>query len=205
MKNSESSRFAPSWSRSKRAFGVLVASCCAAGCAVEIEEPVEPAVSQTALSAHCDPPVPAVLAVPEGHRFAFELDAIGVQIYQCQATAAGSHAWVFQAPEADLLRRKRIAGHHYAGPTWEATDGSTVVGARLASYAADASAIPWLLLQATSNSDKGRMSDVSFIQRLDTVGGLAPAAGCDAEHVGELADVEYTATYRFYEPKRGGH
>jgi hypothetical protein len=110
---------------------------------------------------------------------------------------------VFQAPEADLLRRTRIAGHHYAGPTWEGTDGSTVVAARLTSHVADASAIPWLLLAATANSDTGKMSDVSYIQRIDTVGGLAPAAGCDADHIGEVADVDYTATYRFYEPHPG--
>jgi hypothetical protein len=45
------------------------------------------------------------------------------------------------------------------------------------------------------------MSDVTFIQRLDTVGGLAPTSACDAQHVGEVAGVEYTATYYFYRAK----
>ena len=114
---------------------------------------------------------------------------------------------MFRAPEADLFgKRGRIAGSHYAGPTWEGLDGSTVVAGRVAGVTVDATAIPWLLLQATSNTGDGRMSDVTFIQRLETVGGLAPATGCDAAHIGAVADVPYTALYAFYEARRGrGH
>jgi hypothetical protein len=174
-----------------------------AGCAAELEDAEALVAAQAgALSACSARSVPDILAVPDGNRLAFKLDAIGVQMYRCQATASGGYGWVFVAPEADLLRKHgKIAGSHYAGPTWEALDGSTVVAARLTSYVADPSAIPWLLLEATSHTGKGRMSDVTFIQRLDTVAGLAPASGCDAEHVGEPADVHYTASYYFYEAK----
>jgi hypothetical protein len=62
-----------------------------------------------------------------------------------------------------------------------------------------------ILLQAVSHTGDGRMSKVTYVQRLDTAGGLAPAAGCDADHVGKEADVDYTATYYFYRasPVRG--
>lgn len=168
------------------------------GCAAEIDNAGdEPAVAEQALSA-CLPDIPPELAVPAGNRLAFLLDATGVQIYDCKASADGSSAaWTFRAPEADLLKRDHIAGSHYAGPTWEALDGSTVVGARLAGASVDPTAIPWLLLQAKSHTGDGRMSEVTFIQRLNTTGGLAPSTGCDLDHLGAEADVPYTALYTF--------
>ncbi|HMJ12980.1 MAG TPA: DUF3455 domain-containing protein, partial [Polyangiaceae bacterium] len=90
---------------------------------------------------------------------------------------------------------------HYAGPTWEYRDGSKVVAARVSGFTADPTAIPLLLLSAVSHEGKGKMSKVTYIQRLDTAGGLAPTAGCDASHVGEIARAGYAATYVFYKAK----
>jgi uncharacterized protein DUF3455 len=71
----------------------------------------------------------------------------------------------------------------------------------------DATAIPWLLLKASSNTGKGTMSKVTYVQRVATTAGLAPTTGCDAEHVAALVDVAYTASYYFYEatPVCPGH
>jgi hypothetical protein len=130
-------------------------------------------------------------------------DAIGFQIYACTATAS-SFAWVFQGPQATLYNDGgQVAGTHYAGPTWEADDGSTVVGSKLAAYTADPSSIPWLLLRAIAHTGDGRMTPVTYVQRLDTAGGKAPATGCDAGHVGDITGVPYTATYYFYEDSQG--
>jgi hypothetical protein len=149
------------------------------------------------------PPLPDPrLAAPEGNRLAFYYDAIGVQIYSCQAAATG-YAWTFQAPEANLYdRRGRLVVKHYGGPTWESVgDHSKVVAKKLEEYTAHRDAIPELLLEATGHDGKGEMDDVSYIQRLDTAGGLAPTSGCDAAHVGATARMDYTATYFFYRPK----
>jgi len=149
------------------------------------------------------PPLPSPkLAAPDDSRLAFYYDAIGVQIYSCQATATG-YAWTFQAPEASLFdRRGHLVVKHYGGPTWEAeSDHSKVVAKKLEEFSAHSDAIPELLLQATGHDGQGQMDDVSYIQRLDTVGGLAPNNGCDAAHVGATARVDYTATYFFYRPK----
>jgi hypothetical protein len=171
-----------------------------AGCAAEVGEPIAEAADEVVSG--CAPEVPPALAVPAGNKLAFVYDAIGVQIYGCDANATG-YGWVLRAPEADLYgKRGKRAGIHYAGPTWESNDGSTVVAAKVSEHAADASSIPWLLLGATAHTGKGRMSDVSFIHRLDTVGGKAPATGCDAAHAGHTTRVDYTATYYFYEPRR---
>jgi hypothetical protein len=148
----------------------------------------------------CRQPLPsAVLEVPAGNELDMQLDAVGVQIYTCTSTASGN-AWVFRAPEAALYERDgQLAGKHYAGPTWESLDGSTVVGARVAGSSPDASAIPWLLLRAVSHSGAGKMEEITFIQRVATRGGLAPADGCGASNVGDVARVPYSATYCFYE------
>ena len=170
-----------------------------------------PAIGATATSlsddsfSRCPPPLPSpTLAVPSGNELAFALQGVGVQIYACQATSTG-FGWVFQAPQATLYdRHGRVAGTHFAGPTWQANDGSTVVGAKVASFTVDPSSIPWLLLRATSHTGDGRMSEVSYVQRLQTSGGIAPSSGCDANHVGDVAQVDYTATYYFYEGEDGG-
>jgi len=156
-------------------------------------------VTQEAFSAEYSPVLPSpTLAVPEGNRLAFLFDAEGVQIYVCK-TMATAFAWTLQAPEATLGdHRAGVVGRHYAGPTWEYLDGSKVVGNKTASFTADPTAIPELLLQASSHAGSGRMAQVTYIQRLATKGGLAPASGCDAAHAGTTVRIDYTATYYFY-------
>lgn len=140
----------------------------------------------------------ADIEAPGGTELELELYATGVQIYTCTASPAGA-AWTFTAPEATLYRRGNVAGKHYAGPTWEALDGSTVVGAKVAQASPDPAAIPWLLLKAASHGGDGRFGEVTHIQRVDTRGGLSPASGCGASTLGAVARVPYTATYCFLE------
>jgi len=143
-------------------------------------------------------PVPPALAVPAGNELAFEVQADGVQIYACTA-GTSTPAWALQAPEAKLSATDgRSAGTHYAGPTWEANDGSKVVGAKVEGATPDPSSIPWLLLRAASHAGSGRMSEVTFVQRVKTSGGNPPATGCDAAHAGAVARVPYQAAYRFF-------
>ena len=149
------------------------------------------------------PDVPPAIAVPDGNKVHFHAYAVGVQIYVWNGSS-----WVFQAPEAvlfksqkDALKEDHAVGLHYAGPTWEHKDGSKVVGARIASAPSpDPNAIPWLLLKAASNSGPGKVSDVSYIQRVNTVGGKAPAAAGTA--TGQVARVPYTAEYYFYHEQK---
>jgi hypothetical protein len=123
----------------------------------------------------------------------------GVQIYNCQQSAAGPQ-WVFQAPEAKLLDASgNPIGTHGAGPIWKSNDGSAVKGKVLQKSAShDATSIPWLLLKAVSPSGSGIMTRVEFIRRVDTHGGSSPTTGCDAQHLNGVVRVPYTATYTFY-------
>ncbi len=92
---------------------------------------------------------------------------------------------------------------HFGGPTWEALDGSSVVGdAAKAQHfkAPDPDGVDWLLLPAKSNAGNGLFSQVTYIQRLFTDGGQAPAGGCDQAHEQSEVLVEYSAQYFFYGP-----
>lgn len=143
------------------------------------------------------PQAPESLRPPASRRLAMELLATGVQVYEC-ALNQGAFEWKFKGPEATLVDRAgRPMGTHYGGPTWKAPDGSTVVGeVRAKAPAASANAIPLLLLAAKSTSGTGSFGRVSMIQRLETVGGVAPAEPCTAPQV---ARVPYTATYYLYQ------
>jgi uncharacterized protein DUF3455 len=148
------------------------------------------------------PQVPDNLKAPEGQTVLVKSFAKGVQIYTCMATGAdpGKFAWSLKAPEADLSSEdgKKIA-KHYAGPTWEANDGSKVVGAvQQKSDAPKPGAIPWLLLKAKANEGTGTFAKVTYVQRVDTEGGVAPASGCDQAHINTEMRVDYKASYYFY-------
>ena len=149
------------------------------------------------------PAVPDNLKPPAAQTLKLETLAVGVQIYECQASKAdpARYEWVFKAPEAALTDRAgKTLGKHYAGPTWEGNDGSKVAGAVKANSAGpDANAIPWLLLGSRSNSGSGMFGRTQSIQRVATVGGKAPASGCSAAEAGKEARVAYTATYYFYD------
>ncbi len=151
------------------------------------------------------PAVPDAIKVPATDTLSFSVHAKGFQIYECQAKKedATQYEWVFKAPEADLFdaQGKKI-GRHYAGPTWESTDGSKVVGEpKGRAPSTDAAAVPWLLLGAKTHEGDGVFSRVSSIQRVETVGGKAPAGGCDQASPGKELRVPYTAVYYFYVPK----
>lgn len=146
-------------------------------------------------------PVPEALKAPADQVLAFELQATGVQIYQCRARQDDPtrFEWIFQAPQADLFDASgQLVGRHYGGPTWEGTDGSRVVGeVKAKDTSLSSGSIPWLLLGAKTTSGAGLFSAVRSIQRLDTVGGAAPASASPAQ-AGQEVRVPYTATYAFY-------
>ena len=124
--------------------------------------------------------------------------ADGVQIYACAADQ-DRFTWRLQRPEAVLVGENgERRGQHGAGPSWQAEDGSTVVGTVVSSAPSPTwGSIPWLMLRASSHDGNGVMGGVAYILRTDTVGGAAPPTGCDAAHAGAGLRVPYRATYLF--------
>jgi len=146
------------------------------------------------------PDVPAALRPPADQSLHLVTRAAGVQIYVCTQRPDSAYEWTFKAPEASLssLTGEPI-GKHYAGPTWELTDGSKVTGEVKAKAAGPSpTAIPWLLLSAKTHEGAGTLSATQSIQRVATVGGIAPSEPCAAATVGQVARVPYTAMYYFY-------
>jgi len=149
--------------------------------------------------------VPDKLKPGANESVAMIVAAKGVQIYECRAKKdqVGEYEWAFVAPEADLFdaRGNRI-GRHYAGPHWESTDGSKILGTvKERADAPAAGAIPWLLLAARSVGPDGSFSKVTSVQRVNTVGGVAPVSGCSQAAAGTPARVGYTADYYFFTTK----
>jgi Protein of unknown function (DUF3455) len=146
--------------------------------------------------------VPAELQVPANEQLVVRVHAKGDQIYSCKADGAQA-GWTLKAPEARLFDKDgKTFGKHFAGPSWEASDGSLVVGKAAANVASpDADSIPWLLVKVVSHAGDGVLTRVTSIQRINTKGGKAPASGCDAGHAGQEVRVPYSADYLFFAPK----
>ncbi|MBC7919974.1 MAG: DUF3455 domain-containing protein [Ferruginibacter sp.] len=151
--------------------------------------------------------IPDSLRAPDGEVLIASLSATGVQIYEVRRTAADTtrFEWAFVAPQATLYGADGFAvGTHYAGPTWESNDGSTVVGRLQAQVAAPNPRrdIPWLLLASRSNAGEGIFGRVTRVQRLKTLGGRAPdSRKATGATLGKRARIPYQATYLFYVPR----
>ena len=137
-----------------------------------------------------------LLVAPEGHEVASRVYAVGVQIYRWNGSS-----WAFVAPEAGLFASKNyrgLIGTHYGGPTWESVSESMVASSATTAIPCtpDPTAIPWLRLTALSSSGPGIFEGVSYIQRVNTVGGIRPVE--PGTVVGQEARIPYTTEYYFY-------
>ena len=150
--------------------------------------------------------IPDNLKVPDGNVLLLQAFGKGVQRYTCTASATGPK-FLPPVPHAILLKDDRDEGDlvaiHFGGPTWEALDGSSVVGdtsTLQSAPAPDPDGVPWLRLAAKSHGSNGLLSQVTYIQRLFTDGGQPPTSGCDQAHEQTEVLVEYSAQYFFYGP-----
>ena len=156
-------------------------------------------VAQVALAGPPSPTgVPGQIQPDVGSNKVFLIgQGVGVQIYTCNGSV-----WSAAVPRANLYGDNgKLIIKHFAGPSWQAKDGSKVVGTVVDKVTPDLSAIPWVLLSAktTPGADGDRLVDTTFIQRLDTVGGLQPpAADCNAATAGTVVESPYTAEYVFW-------
>ncbi|EJN07589.1 Protein of unknown function (DUF3455) [Bradyrhizobium sp. YR681] len=160
----------------------------AAPAAAAEPEPAEAARGQLKLS------LPEAIRAP-GEQLVTVLNAEGAQVYECKAAADGKLAWTFREPIATLLSEGKTVGRHYAGPNWEAADGSAVVGKAIGNAPGTTAAdIPWLKLEVTAHRGSGMLTPVTTVQRISTHGGKLDGA-CDK--AGEFRSVPYSAVYVF--------
>ena len=157
-------------------------------------------VSIAAVAQTMDLPEP--VRVPAGHKMTIKAVGIGELTYECRAKAtdAAAFEWVFVGPVAKLMdaTSKKEIGKYYAGPTWESMDGSKVTGKQVAVAPATPGNIPLQLVKAEPAMGKGAMTGATYIQRVNTKGGVAPSDACAAASVGTKKQVPYQADYVFY-------
>ena len=115
-----------------------------------------------------------------------------------RADDAAVFEWAFVAPDAKLSDAKTGAatGRYYGGPTWEAADGGKITGKQVAVAPAAAGNISLQLVKTEPGS--GSMKDVTYIQRVNTRGGVAPSEPCNGSMKGTRKTVPYSADYVFY-------
>jgi hypothetical protein len=146
--------------------------------------------------------LPDTVKVPTGHQVAMETVGAGDIGYECRvkANAPGQHEWVFVGPDAKLMDRGgKQVGKYYGPPaTWESMDGSKLTGTQVAVAPNGAGNIPFQLVKANPAMGSGAMQGVSYIQRVATQGGVAPAMACGASSLGQKQVVKYQADYIFY-------
>ena len=171
------------------------------------------------------PPLPPGLQpVPEGNEVFLVGHAIGFQNYVCQPVGAG-FKFVLFTPQATLFKDndKQIITHFFSPnpdeggtirATWEDSKDTSTIWAKVhqphGAVTVDQSAVDWLLLDVVGadGGPKGRgaLADATFVQRLSTVGGLAPAEGClSLTDVGKHEFVPYRADYFFYRKQHGNN
>jgi len=95
-------------------------------------------------------------------------------------------------------------GTHQAGPSWT-SDGGTITGMKLQQAdSPTAGNIVWLLLKVSASTTTGPFAGVTYVQRVNTAGGVAPSAACDAGSVNTSVSVPYSADYYFFTGGTGG-
>jgi hypothetical protein len=139
------------------------------------------------------PEVPAEIAVDAStNKVQLHGFGVGFQVY----TWDGS-TWTGPVPDATLFDSEgNIVADHFEGPSWQSNSGSLVVGTVTGRVTMDLTAIQWVRLVPVSTAGPGVFADVTFIQRINTVGGRAPAT--NGTFIGQTASVPYTADYFFY-------
>ena len=188
--NAEPSAVTRGRKRFSRSHRLMLAGTVAAMAALSV-------VVQVALAGPPGPPVPYQIKVGEGNKVFLVGHGVGVQIYTCNGSV-----WSAAVPRANLYGDNgQLIITHFAGPSWQAKDGSKAVGTVVDKVTVDRTAIPWVLLSATTTPgpDGDRLVDTTFIQRTNTTGGLTPpAAECNAATAGNVIEVPYTAEYVFW-------
>src|ERR1700720_2582805 len=143
--------------------------------------------------------VPQQLQPLANEQLLLQVHAKGDQVYTCKSSSA-QFTWTLKAPDAQLFDKDgKPFGKHFAGPSWQANDGSRVTGKAVANAPSpDANSIPWLLVNVVGHDGTGVLSRATAIQRLNTSGGKAPSSGCDASHADQEIRIPYSADYLFY-------
>lgn len=132
-----------------------------------------------------------------------KLSAEGTQIFRCMEDARGPY-WHFEQPHANLFNEEGERLVRHSGPmfSFEHVDGSRIIASRVVKWVKSddpVNNIPSVLMSAVTEPGDGVLDSVTFVQRLNTKGGM-PQKDCTSENVGLLLKVPYKSEYIFWKP-----
>ncbi|CAN7382375.1 DUF3455 domain-containing protein [Trinickia sp. LjRoot230] len=143
--------------------------------------------------------VPDIVRANSNETLVLTLRAHGDELYECRRAHDGSYSWVARGPEGRLYdEHGQETGVAFPGPGWQLFDGSWVIGETDTEVYENAAALPWTRFTTLRASRHGKLGKVSSIQSIDTQGGHAPTAECEAESAGSERLVPYSAQLRFF-------
>lgn len=149
--------------------------------------------------------LPALIQVAAGNTMVLELFAEGTIEYECkrETEPLTTYKWLATGPDAVLKDEKGNKLGEYSGPPakWSFSDGSFVTGSQVSVSSNGEKNIPLQLVKADTSGGQGLLTTVSYVQRVNTKGGVAPSKKCSADNEGDKADVDYKAEYRFWKSK----
>jgi hypothetical protein len=146
--------------------------------------------------------LPALIQVATGNSLVLETKASGTIEYRCskEQDPLTTYKWVIVGPRADLSSQSDEKIGEYSGPParWTHKDGSFVTGSQVAVSPNSSKNIPLQLVKTDVSGGLGALTAISYVQRVNTKGGVAPSKKCTVDNVGEKAEVKYSAEYRFW-------
>lgn len=146
--------------------------------------------------------LPALIQVAAGNTLVLEAKAEGTIAYECrkEQVPLTAYKWVVDGPDAILKDKNGKEIGKYEGPParWSHEDGSFVTGSQVAVSPNGSKNIPYQLVKADVSGGLGKLTALSYVQRVNTQGGVAPSKKCSADNEGDQVNVDYKADYRFW-------
>lgn len=146
--------------------------------------------------------LPALIQVATANTLVLETKASGTIEYQCskEKDPLTAYKWIMVGPNAELTDEAGEKVGDYTGPParWAHKDGSFVTGSQVAVSPNGSKNIPLQLVKTDVSGGLGALTAISYVQRVNTQGGVAPSKKCTADNEGEKAEVSYKAEYWFW-------
>lgn len=149
--------------------------------------------------------LPEAVRVPPGYQVAIEASSTGQLMYECQAVkrAPYEYEWLLRGAGLTLTDTygNRITHKPGARATWVHQDGSRVMSREFIEVPNGAASLTLQRYKAEPSETPGMLHNISYVQRLRTVGGWVAAIPCSAPQLGMRRTVPYEADYIFWRAK----
>lgn len=149
--------------------------------------------------------LPEAVRVPDGYQPVLEATSNGRLVYECQAVkrAPYEYEWLMRNASVDLTDTYGATIMHKPGAraSWVHRDGSSVTAREFSEVSNGSNNLPLQRYIAQSSGVPGVLHNVTYVQRLRTVGGWISSTPCSSAQLGMRMTVPYEADYIFWRAK----